>query len=160
MKGVILDTISSPHTTSTNINTIFKFIHRSQSSCNWLITGFEGYPLPPRLQERAIGDAIWISGNELNEALSDKCYFGYWGVFSCFQKNILLEEIMHYSSPYADGYTGFWINPISIQHPLAHIELVLWDGYLILLISKDDCVIDSFQHAYPNAQDLAAYNKE
>ena len=34
------------------------------------------------------------------------------------------------------GYDGFWKNPVSIQHPLAELEIVAWDSTLTLLISR------------------------
>lgn len=58
------------------------------------------------------------------------------GVFSAFPKEIRLEEVLKYDYPYADGYKGFWENPIALQHPLAVSEIVVWDGSLILVISK------------------------
>ena len=37
------------------------------------------------------------------------------GVFSAFPKEIRLEEVLKYDYPYADGYKGFWENPIALQ---------------------------------------------
>lgn len=37
------------------------------------------------------------------------------------------EEVLKYDYPYADGYKGFWENPIALQHPLAVSEIVVWD---------------------------------
>ncbi|MBB6713395.1 hypothetical protein [Clostridium gasigenes] len=43
-------------------------------------------------------------------------------------QNITIDEILKYPLPYADGYKGFWKNPISLQHPLVEIEIVPWDS--------------------------------
>ena len=80
-------------------------------------------------------------------------------MFSGFHQNISKEEVLEYELPFADGYKGFWNNPISIQHPLADIELVCWDGNFFLLISKDDYIIEEFQKHFPLSEDLKIYNE-
>ena len=59
-------------------------------------------------------------------------------MISIFHKDVTLEEVLRYNYPYADGYRGFWENPIKVQHPLAISEIVAWDGSLTLLISKNN----------------------
>lgn len=82
------------------------------------------------------------------------------GSFSGFNKNILKEDVLKYDLPYADDYGEFWKNPLSIQHPLAEIEIVAWDSTLTLLISKDDEIVDIFMKNKPYAKDLEKYNKD
>ncbi len=67
---------------------------------------------------------------------------------------------MKYPLPYADGYKGFWKRPISLQHPLAEMEIVPWDSSLILLISKDDKIVNDFKSSCPLSKDLENYNKQ
>ena len=81
-----------------------------------------------------------------------------WGVFSAFSKEIKLEEVLKYDYPYADGYKGFWENPIALQHPLAVSEIVVWDGLLILVISKKSEVVNALIDNNTFAQDLEKYN--
>ena len=52
--------------------------------------------------------------------------------------------MLKYDYPYADGYTGFWKSPISVQHPLAVSEIVAWDGMYILLIAENDESVNTF----------------
>ena len=87
----------------------------------------------------------WISGKQLTEMVNEENFQWIWGVLSAFPPNISLEEVLKYQLPEADGYSGFWKNPISIQHPLAEIELVAWDSSLTILISKKDTIIEEFQ---------------
>jgi len=70
------------------------------------------------------------------------------------------EEVLKYDYPYADGYKGFWENPIALQHPLAVSEIVVWDGSLILVISKKSEVVNALIENNTFAQDLEKYNME
>lgn len=81
-----------------------------------------------------------------------------WGVLSGFKREVPLHQVLSYGLPYADGYTGFWKNPISIQHPMADIEIVAWDSALTLLISRDEAIAQVFRNAYPRSEDLETYN--
>ena len=107
---------------------------------NWLITGYENYP-----------EALEPYGGQQD-------YPWYWGVLSGFKKEVPLRQVISYGLPYADGYTGFWKNPISIQHPMADIEIVAWDSALTLLISRDEAIAQAFRNAYPRSEDLETYN--
>ncbi len=60
------------------------------------------------------------------------------------EKHITLEEVKKYALPYADGYRGFWEENISIQHPLAMVELVAWDSGCTIFISKEDELVDKY----------------
>ena len=71
---------------------------------------------------------------------------------------IIQQALFKYKFPFADGYKGFWMNPISIQHPLATMELVVWDGAIILVISEDDKIVESIIRKDNQIEDLEAYN--
>ena len=70
-----------------------------------------------------------------------------------------MDEVKKYDLPYADMYRGFWEEEISIQHPLATVELVAWDSSLTLFISKEDTLVEKFRSEFPLSVDLEAYNK-
>lgn len=53
-----------------------------------------------------------------------------------------------------------WENPIALQHPLAVSEIVVWDGSLILVISKKSEVVNALIENNTFAQDLEKYNME
>ncbi len=61
--------------------------------------------------------------------------------------------------PYADGYEGFWENPLSLQHPLASLEIVAWDSSATLIISKDRKVINDFRLNFSLSENLETYNE-
>lgn len=81
------------------------------------------------------------------------------GGLSGFEKSILLEKIIMYDLPYADGNESLWKNPIAMQHPLAVHEIVAWDGSLTIIKSKDNKIVSEFMKKYPQSQSLEEYNR-
>lgn len=73
---------------------------------------------------------------------------------------IRLDDILKYDLPTADCNTRFWKNPISIQNPLASVEIVPWDSSLTLIISKDDNIVNNFLKNLPLSKNLEDYNNE
>ena len=155
MKGAILEEGLEFYTF---LDEILPAFENEQLEYNWLITALEyvndGDDLP--YQE----NHAWLSGKELTDFVySQKTQF-IWGVLSAFKPSITLEQVLEYELPWADGYGGFWENPVSIQHPLAEIEIVPWDSSLVLVIAKNDALIDRFLRYFPLAEDLASYNSK
>lgn len=66
---------------------------------------------------------------------------------------------MEYELPKADGYIGIWQNPVSIQHPLAEIEVIAWDSLMTIFISKNDDIANLLWNKNPYAKDLEKYNE-
>lgn len=159
----------------THLGPIFDALDREQLAYNWLLTDTEVYAdalkkYYTKQYSRVLSDGTivpiptpeycFVSGEELTEAVR-KCDSQWvWGVFSGFPKGISLDEILQYPLPYADGYGGFWQNPLTIQHPLASIEIVPWDATLVLLLSKKKETVDKFKAAFPLGQDLYQYNAQ
>ena len=46
-----------------------------------------------------------------------------------------------------------------IQHPLAEVEIVCWDSGSTLLLCRDQSIGEGFRAYFPEAVDLAEYNK-
>ncbi len=136
---------------------IFESIKNKQTKYNWLITDCVCYPKSPKIEEKLNQEYCFISGEELTEFISEESFQLIWAVFSAFDKSIELSDILKYSLPYADGYRGFWKKPLSIQHPLAQMEIVSWDSTLTLLFSKNKADIDSFLKYYPKSELLESY---
>lgn len=67
--------------------------------------------------------------------------------------------MLGYKLPYADGYKGFWNPNLTLQHPLAEVELVAWDGCCTLLLSRDACLVGKFREMFPHSEDLEDYNR-
>lgn len=143
----------------TFLNKIFDGLNNVQKNYNWLVSDCICY-IPPSETERLLSqEYCFISGEKLTE-IADENFQFVWGVFSGFEKNISEKEIMKYELPYADCYDGFWKNPLSIQHPLASIEIVAWDSDLSLVLSKDKEIVDSFRQSFPLSEDLFSYNQK
>lgn len=156
MRGIVLEKGEKYYT---YIKKYFYAINNKQKDYNWLISDMNCYPQSKKYDELFSKEYCWISGKNLTEIIDNEDFLWIWGVFSGFHQNISKEEVLEYELPFADGYKGFWNNPISIQHPLADIELVCWDGNFFLLISKDDYIIEEFQKHFPLSEDLKIYNE-
>lgn len=146
------------HKSYTYLDTVFDAINNRQYDYNWLITGHECFPSTPQFTELLNNEYCWLTGSELTDIVKQEKFQWLWAVLSGFQKDIPLSEILKYKLPYADSYTGFWVNPLTLQHPLADIEIVAWDSTMTLLLSKEKTVVDDFLKALPMSQDLSKYN--
>ena len=144
----------------TYMSRVFEAIDNKQKNYNWLITDYECYP-----KNQKIRDLLWkdeycfISGEELTEIVSVEDFQWIWGVFSGFEKSVALDEILKFSLPYSDLYTGFWKNPLTMQHPLSCVEIVPWDGSLTLFLSSDKSLVDGFRNFFRYSMDLEEYNR-
>lgn len=125
---------------------------------NWLITNMECYPSDKEIVKKLNNEYCWIEGKDLLQLLDKEKFQWIWGVFSAFPKDVERKEVLKYNYPYADGYKGFWKNPITLQHPLAVTEVVAWDGSIILVIAKKNEVVNTFIEKNSFAQDLEEYN--
>lgn len=155
MKSAILDKGENYYTHMTKV---FKAIGNEQIKYNWLITNCECYPQAEEVYKLFSKEYVWISGDELTEIISKEEFQIIWGVFSGFSKGIKLEEVLKYDLPFADGYKGFWVDNVSVQHPLADIEIVAWDSSLTLFISKEENLVQQFRDSFPLSEDLSERN--
>jgi len=155
VKGAILEKGEKYYT---YMRAIFTSIKNAQNRYNWLITDFESIAETSLYDLFGDSSYIWISGEELTTIVEKDDFQWIWAVLSGFRKSISLEEVLKHDFPHADGYTGFWKNPVTIQHPLADVEIVPWDSSLTLIISKDDSVINNFRVAFPLSEDLEEHN--
>ncbi|MDO4712266.1 MAG: hypothetical protein Q4A75_09845 [Peptostreptococcaceae bacterium] len=126
-----------------------------QLKYNWFITDAQNCHIKsPYYELFSENPYCFISGEELTKIENDENAQWIFGVLSAIPKDVPLEEVLKYEYPYANGYTGFWKNPITMQHPHAVIEIVPWDGELILVISSDEDLIEKIHQKIPNAIDL------
>ena len=160
MNGVVLQKGEKFYT---YLKAVFSSIKNTQINYNWLITDYVCYPQTDSFSKlfsniMYYDRYCWLSGEELTAMVEEEDFQWIWAVFSGFDKSVPLEKILKYELPYADGYAGFWKNPVTIQHPLADIEIVPWDSSLTLVISKDCNVVSDFRRAFPLSEDLAEHN--
>lgn len=158
----------------TYLKDVFAAIGNRQTEFNWLITDTEIVAHSKELDalntnvqwQHESGKPVavpapefyFLSGEELTAIVSQDNSQWIWGVLSGFDKSVSMEDILKYPLPESNGYEGFWKNPPSIQHPLASVEIVPWDSSLVLVLSKDKEIVDSFRAAFPQSKELSEYN--
>lgn len=160
MKGAIIEKGEQCYT---YLPKIFSAINNIQNKYNWLITDYEYFPVIKNENQILITEKYcWITGEKLSYMVKNYIDFQWWNwaVFTGFNKNIILDDILKFELPYADWYCGFWKNPVSIQHQLADIEITAWDSTCTLIISKDDKIVNKFMKKFSNSQDLFEYNNK
>ncbi len=141
----------------TYLKKVFDSIWNKQKDYNWLITNCECYPDNHNFKELLNKEYIWISGEELTQIVNQEDFQWVWAVLSCFDKSIQLSEVLKYQLPYADENKELWANPLTLQHPLAKLEIVCFDSTSTLILSEEKQIIDSFRKAFPYSENLEDY---
>lgn len=155
MKGAIL---REGEEYFTHLSSIFSAIDNAQKNYNWLVTDCVCYPRSAEIDVLLSKEYCWLSGEELSRIVEIEDFQWIWAVLSGFNKDIMLDEVLKSELPYAEEYDEFYENPISLQHPLASIEIIPCDSSLVLLKSNDDGIIEKFRSAFPLSEDLETYN--
>lgn len=143
----------------TYLSRVFRAIGNRQTEYNWLITDCQCYPRTAEIGALLGERYCWMSGDELTALVEREDFQWIWGVLSGFPKGIPEEQVRQYPLPYADGHPGFWRNPLSLQHPLAEIEIVPWDSSLTLLLSRKKEIVEDFRAFFPLSEDLFQVNE-
>lgn len=141
----------------TYLQKIFNSIGNIQKDYNWLITNCECYPKNPETEKLLNSEYCWLTGEQLTEMILEEDFQWIWGILSGFNKNIEPSEVLKYGLPCEDDYNKYFIKPLALQHPLAHIEIVPFDSTFTLFLSKDKEIADSFIQAFPYSQNLDDY---
>lgn len=81
-------------------------------------------------------------------------------MLSGFQPGTSLDLSSLATYPRADGNDALWAPNVSIQHPLAEVEIVCWDSTATLLLSRDDDLTRRFRRFFPEAVDLDDHNQQ
>lgn len=147
------------HKYYTYMSTVFEAIGNIQTQYNWLVTGCVCYPKDKEIEELFNQDYCWLSGNELTAIIQKEDFQWIWACLCGFPKDILLEDILRYPLLEAENYSGYYQNPVTLQHPLSSVEIIPCDSSYTLIISKDKNITDSYQRSYPACEDLSSFNK-
>lgn len=145
---------------NTYLKNLFSSIENKQKDYNWLITNCEVYSSIPSYKALFSKEYVWLTGEQLTDIAFSENTNWVWAVFSGFPTDVSMQEALKYQLPYADGYTGFWKNPLTLQHPLSIIEIVPWDGVLTLILSKDKYIVEMYRKANPCSRNLEDYNND
>ena len=143
----------------THLLEILLAIEPIQKNFNWFITNCECFPKSPKYDEQFSKEYAFLSGEALTSLVEEENFQWIWAVFSAFEKDVSLEEILTYPLPFADHNPAFWKNPLTIQHPLAQIEIVAFDSSLTLFLSRRKPHVDLFRNAFPESEDLTSDNE-
>ncbi len=138
----------------TYLKKVFQAIGGAQKNYNWLISDADCFPTTPEFSKLLGQKSCWLTGEALTAMVEQEDFQWIWGVLSGFPKSVPEEQVRQYPLPYADGYQNFWHNPLTLQHPLAEIEIVPWDSSLTLLLSKQKEIVEDFRAFFPLSEDL------
>jgi hypothetical protein len=141
----------------TNLAEVFDIIGDRALEYNWLLSNYDCNIYPSEkipTNERF----VWLCGDELVNILKkDEIQF-IWGVATAYEKGIALIDVLQYPLPFADGNANLWNPSITMQNPLADIEIIPWDSTFLIVIAKSKELIEKFAKEYPDSNDLAEYN--
>lgn len=102
MKGAIIEKGEQCYT---YLPKIFSAINNIQNKYNWLITDYEYFPVIKNENQILITEKYcWITGEKLSYMVKNYIDFQWWNwaVFTGFNKNIILDDILKFELPYAD----------------------------------------------------------
>ena len=142
----------------TDLTEVFRKIGCELNNYNWLITDTEVNSRNGVCESLNTHKYVFLSSKELTALLLADHAQWIFGVLSGFHKDVPLQKILEYPLPRSD-HAGFWSVSLSVQHPLAKVEILPWDSMCVLVISKNKKVVDQFREAYPNSQELEKYNQ-
>ncbi len=142
------------------MRTVFRALGDRQRQFDWLLTDYDLNTYPPELPYTdGHRPARWFSGDQLTALVAANDIQFMWGVFSGFRPGIVVDAAEPELYPYADGNAALWSAEVTIQHPLADVEIVCWDSSCTMLLSRDDDLAYRFRAFFPEAVDLNDYNR-
>lgn len=153
MKGAILYKGENYYT---KLGKIFCKMNNFERKYNWLITDIECYPENKEYLKLLSNRYCFLTGIQLSEMIKNEDFQWIWGVFSGFNKNIKLDEILQYNMPYANENEDLW-KTLNIQHPLAVIEIIAWDSSLTIIKSCNNSIVDCFLNKFELSENLTKY---
>lgn len=143
----------------TDLAVVFDALGGREREFDRLITNLECNWYPPELspdREAQFFDGATLSSLVRRQA--QRIQF-VWAVLTGLEHGTSLDLAHLPVVPWADGHRGFWSGEPEIQYPGAQVELVCFDSSLTLLLTSDADLTARFRAAFPEAVDLAAYNR-
>ncbi|MCY8953087.1 hypothetical protein MOE39_04350 [Bacillus cereus] len=142
----------------TVLASVFDSFQGREKEYNWLITDME---IVAYQEEKLIRDypkmshpIVWIAGEDLSNLVKKYNPQFIWGVLSAFDKSINIDINNLLVEPYANRNEELWVPSPNIQHPQATLEIVCWDSYVTLFLSKDEDIDDKFQDYFKSVKKL------
>lgn len=141
----------------TDLVRVFEAINNKQMNYNWLITDCECYPEDAEIAEMLNRKYCWLSGEELTTLVTKDRFQWIWAVLSGFEKSTELSEVLKYDLPACKDNYALWKTPVTMQHPLAQIEIVPFDSSCTLLFSRNEEIVDAFRNYFQFSEKLEEY---
>ncbi len=157
--GTLLEGACSRMPWYTDLQVVFDVLGGREREFDWLVTGLDCNHFPPELWPER--DAWFFNGEALSELVrrqADPVQF-IWAVLTGFDRGTSIDLANLRVVPDADGNPDFWRGEPRIQYPGASVELVCWDSSSTLLITTDSDLTARFRAGFPEAVDLAMFNK-
>ena len=148
------------HKYYTYMRAVFDGVCNAQNRYNWLITDCVCYPKSKEIEKQFDQEYCWLSGEELTAIIEKEDFQWIWAMLCGFEKGIPLEKILEYPLPSAQEYNGYYNNPVSVQHPLATVEIIPSDSAWMIMVTQDKELVERYQKKFPQAEDLSLYNKK
>lgn len=152
-----------------DLKEIVSFFNNFYEKYNWLLSDLDGffsdkyfyYFIDYRIYNNRMNISIyWIIGEKFMEFVNKEDIYFIWGVFLVFDKKEIINLDVFKEEFYVDGNLDFWIEVLIIQYFKVIIELVFWDLFLILFLSKDEEIFRYFRNKFVKWKDLEEYNNE
>ena len=126
---------------------------------NWLLSSYECYPfIPGKIPHDK--DYVWLAGDEFMDIVEEYNIQFIWGIAAAFNKNITLEEVLQYPIADAQEYVGYYQQSLTMQNPLADMEIYPIDSSFLIIVSKSQEVIEKFANEYSDSENLVQYNRK
>ena len=132
----------------------FACLDDAQRKYHWLITDWECYPKDEAIQKLLERDYLWMSGDELTALVEREDFQWIWGILCGFETNVTLEDVLQTPLPNAQDYDGYYQSPVSVQHPLAALEIIPTDSSYVLVVSREPEPIEAYLRRCPGAERL------
>jgi len=155
LNGLIIHELTEKY--FTNLREVFDVLGSIATKYNWLLSDYD-CNIYPSAQISINEQYVWLAGNELVSIFEEFEIQFIWGVATAYAKETKLEDILRNPYPFANGNEAFWKPEVTMQNPLAEIEIVSWDSTFLLVIAKSKEIVEMFEKRYPNSVDLAVYN--
>lgn len=146
----------------TDLAVVFRALDGRERDYHWIITDFEcialnAGSLPAPFRETN-DDRILLSGRTLMSLVSRQPIQFVWGVLSGFVPDRVPELGSLNPVPFADGNEALWRPGVTLQHPLAEVEIVCWDSSATMFLSRQEDLTRQFRAFFPDAVDLDTFN--
>lgn len=151
MRGIIIE-----EEYNTYLRRILESI-QNRDKYNWLISSCECYPVNKKFSDMLSNEYCLLAGEELFKMVKQEDFQWVWGILSAIPKDVSEDAILKCNFPKADGNESIWQKPITIQHPLAEIEIIAWDSSMTIIKSNEERIIENIRNVYTDCYDFEEF---